>query len=58
MHKPKYTKITITIDPNVLSTMKEYLAIMNKDKSMKHISQSEFITESVKAFLIKEYINE
>lgn len=58
MYKPKYTKITITIDPDVLSTMKEYLAEINKDKSMKHVSQSEFITESIKLFLLKEYSNE
>ena len=52
MYKKKYIKVTITMDPIVLTNMKEKLKKINSDKSIKHISQSEFISEAVKQFLI------
>lgn len=54
MYKQKYVKVTITMDPTVLSEMKEHLKQLNENKSIKHISQSDFVTEAVKQLLVKE----
>lgn len=54
MYKQKYVKVTITMDPTVLAEMKEHLKQLNENKSIKHISQSDFVTEAVKQLLVKE----
>lgn len=54
MYKNKYVKVTITMCPIVLKEMKERLKKLNSDKSMSHISQSDFVTEAVKQLLGKE----
>lgn len=51
MYKRKYVKVTITMDPTVLNEMKEHLNQLNEDKSIRHISQSDFVTEAVKRLL-------
>ncbi len=51
MYKQKQVKMTITIDPEVLEQLKEYLAKINSTKTMMHVSQSSFITEAVKQLL-------
>lgn len=57
MYKKKYVKITVTIDPIVLDEMKVYLKQVNSDKSISHVSQSDFVTEAVKQLLNKELSN-
>ena len=57
MYKKKYVKITVTIDPLVLNEMKVYLKQINSDKSISHVSQSDFVTEAVKQLLNKEISN-
>ena len=57
MYKKKYVKITVTIDPLVLNEMKVYLKQVNSDKSISHVSQSDFVTEAVKQLLNKEISN-
>ncbi len=54
MYKKKYVKVTITMDPIVLDKMKERLKKVNSDKSMSHVSQSDFMTEAVKQLLDKD----
>lgn len=54
MYKKKYIKVTVTIDPTVLSSMKERLKELNSDSSIKHISQSDFVTEAIKQLLSKD----
>ena len=54
MYKQKYVKVTLTMDPTVLGEMKEYLKQLNEDKSIKYISQSDFVTEAVKRLLQEE----
>lgn len=51
MYKQKYVKVTITMDPTVLNEMKEHLNQLNEDKSIRYISQSDFVTEAVKRLL-------
>ena len=51
MYKQKQVKMTITIDPEVLEQLKEYLAKINSTKTMMYVSQSSFITEAVKQLL-------
>lgn len=53
MYKVKYVKVTITMDPEVLSSMKDHLCKLNESKTLKYVSQSDFITEAVKLLLIK-----
>ena len=57
MYKKKYIKVTVTIDPVVLDEMKVYLKQVNSDKSISHVSQSDFVTEAVKQLLNKEISN-
>lgn len=57
MYKKKYVKVTVTIDPIVLDEMKVYLKQVNSDKSISHVSQSDFVTEAVKQLLNKELSN-
>ena len=57
MYKKKYVKITVTIDPTVLDEMKVYLKHVNSNKSISHVSQSDFVTEAVKQLLNKEISN-
>ncbi len=54
MYKKKYVKVTITMDPTVLDKMKERLKELNSDKSISHVSQSDFVTEAVKQLLNKD----
>lgn len=57
MYKNKYVKVTITMCPIVLKEMKERLKKLNSDKSISHISQSDFVTEAVKQLLGKGGLN-
>jgi hypothetical protein len=54
MYKEKYVKVTVTMDPTVLAEMRDYLKQVNEDKSIRHISQSDFVTEAVKQLLLKD----
>ena len=54
MYKKKYIKVTVTMDPVVLKDMKEYLKNINSDPTIRHISQSDFVTEAVKQLLSKD----
>ena len=54
MYKKKYIKVTVTMDPVVLDEMKVYLKQVNSDKSISHVSQSDFVTEAVKQLLSKD----
>ena len=56
MYKQKYVKVTITMDPTVLADMKKYIKQVNEDKTIMHVSQSDFITEAVK-YLLCEVAN-
>lgn len=41
------------MNPTVLAEMKEYLRQVNENKTMMHVSQSDFVTEAVKQLLSK-----
>ena len=53
----KPIRIGITIKPDLLQEMKNYLKQVNDDKTMKYVSQSEFVNEAIKQLLIKELAN-
>lgn len=53
----KPIRIGITIKPDLLQEMKDYLKQVNDDKTMKYVSQSEFVNESIKQLLNKELAN-
>ena len=53
----KPIRVGITIKPDLLQEMKDYLKQVNEDKTMKYVSQSEFISEAVKQLLAKELKN-
>lgn len=57
MFKNKYVKVTITMCPTTLKEMKERLKELNSNKSISHISQSDFVTEAVKQLLSKDISN-
>ena len=53
----KPIRIGITIKPDLLQEMKDYLKQVNDDKTMKYVSQSEFVNEAIKQLLNKELTN-
>lgn len=55
--KQKPIRVHATIDGKLVQQMKDYLQKINKDKSLKYVSQSEFISESIKQLLRKELCN-
>ncbi len=53
----KPVRASITIKAQVWQRMRDYLQQVNDDKTMKYVSQSEFISEAVKQLLNKELNN-
>ena len=53
----KPIRIGITIKPKLAQEMKDYLKQVNEDKSLKYVSQSEFVNEAIKQLLEKELTN-
>lgn len=47
-------RISITLKPKLLNDMKNYLQKVNDDKTLKYVSQSEFISVAINDLLIKE----
>lgn len=56
--KQKPIRVHATMDPELLKQMKDCLSKVNEDKTLKYVSQSEFISEAVKQLLSKELGNE
>lgn len=54
--KQKPVRLGVTISPELLKQMKECLSKVNEDKTLKYVSQSEFIGEAVKQLLAKESV--
>ena len=54
----KPVRASITIKAQVWQRMRDYLQQVNDDKTMKYVSQSEFISEAIKQLLNKELNNE
>ena len=54
----KPIRASITIKAQVWQRMRDYLQQVNDDKTMKYVSQSEFISEAIKQLLNKELNNE
>lgn len=55
--KQKPIRVHATMDPKLIQRMKDYLKQVNDDKSLKYVSQSEFLSEAVKQLLSKELNN-
>lgn len=55
--KQKPIRVHATMDTKLVQQMKEYLQKVNDDKSLKYVSQSEFISEAVRQLLEKELNN-
>ena len=55
--KQKPVRVHATMDPKLVQRMKDYLQQVNDDKSLKYVSQSDFVTEAVKQLLNKELRN-
>ena len=55
--KQKPVRVHATMDPKLVQRLKYYLQQVNDDKSLKYVSQSEFISEAVKQLLNKELKN-
>lgn len=53
----KPVRASITIKAQVWQRMRDYLQQVNDDKTMKYVSQSEFISEAIKQLLNKELNN-
>ena len=53
----KPIRVGMTIKADLLEQMKSYLKQVNDDKSLKYISQSEFVNEAIKQLLVKELNN-
>lgn len=53
----KPIRVGMTIKAALLQQMKEYLQKVNDDKSLKYVSQSEFVNEAIKQLLEKELNN-
>ena len=53
----KPIRVGMTIKADLLHQMKDYLQKVNDDKSLKYVSQSEFINEAIKQLLKKELTN-
>ena len=54
--KQKPVRLGVTISPDLPKQMKECLSKVNEDKTLKYVSQSEFISEAVKQLLAKESV--
>ena len=50
----KPIRVGMTIKADLLEQMKSYLKQVNDDKSLKYVSQSEFVNEAIKQLLAKE----
>ena len=55
--KQKPIRVHATMDAELVKQMKDCLTKVNEDKSIKYVSQSEFISEAVKQLLSKELSN-
>ena len=55
--KQKPVRIHATMDSTLIQQMKDYLQKINEDKSLKYVSQSEFISEAIRHLLSKELNN-
>ena len=55
--KQKPVRVHATMDAELVKQMKECLTKVNEDKSIRYVSQSEFISEAVKQLLDKESRN-
>ena len=53
----KPVRVGMTIKPDLLKAMKDYLKQVNEDKSLKYVSQSEFVNEAITQLLNKEVPN-
>jgi Arc/MetJ-type ribon-helix-helix transcriptional regulator len=53
----KPVRVGMTIKADLLKQMKDYLKQVNDDKSLKYVSQSEFVNEAIKQLLKKELKN-
>lgn len=53
----KPVRVGMTIKSDLLEQMKNYLKQVNEDKSLKYVSQSEFVNEAIKQLLNKELNN-
>ena len=53
----KPIRASITIKAQVWQRMRDYLQQVNDDKTMKYVSQSEFISEAIEQLLDKELNN-
>lgn len=53
----KPIRIGMTIKAKVLQRMKNYLQQINEDKTLKYVSQSEFVNEAITQLLNKELCN-
>jgi len=53
----KPVRASITIKAQVWQNMRSYLQQVNDDKTMKYVSQSEFISEAIEQLLSKELNN-
>ena len=53
----KPIRVGMTIKADLLQRMKNYLKQVNDDKSLKYVSQSEFVNEAIKQLLEKELKN-
>jgi len=56
--KQKPIRVHATMDPKLIQQMKDYLQQVNDDKTLKYVSQSEFISEAVNQLLNMELNNE
>ena len=50
----KPVRVGMTIKSDLLEQMKSYLKQVNEDKSLKYVSQSEFVNEAIKQLLANE----
>lgn len=53
----KPIRVGMTIKAKVLQRMKDYLQQVNEDKSLKYVSQSEFVNEAITQLLERELNN-
>lgn len=54
----KPIRSSITVKAEIWQRMLNYLQQINEEKSLKYISQSEFISEAIIQLLDKEMVNE
>ena len=50
----KPIRVGMTIKSDLLEQMKNYLKQVNENKSLKYVSQSEFVNEAIRQLLAKE----